>query len=117
MPWPTSLVVKNGSKARVRTSTGIPGPVSATSIATFPSSSTYAATVSVPTPPIASTALSTRLVHTWFSSPGMASMTGRSAAYSRTTATSSSLCASITSVLSSPSVTSVSCTAARSSWE
>ena len=39
----------------------------------------------VPSPSIASTALSTRLVHTWFSSPGYASMRGSSASYSRTT--------------------------------
>ena len=117
VPRPTSLVVKNGSKARARTSAGMPGPLSATSTTTFPSSSTYAETVSVPSPPIASTALSTRLVQTWLSSPGIASIRGTPAAYSRTTRTPSSLCPSITRVLSRPSVTSVSCTEARSSWE
>ena len=59
-----------------------------------------------------------RLVHTWFSSPGIPSMAGTSAAYSRTTVTPGfSLWASTARVLSNPSVTSMRCTAARSSWE
>ena len=37
-------------------------------------------TVRVPSPAIASRALSIRLVQTWLSSPGLASMAGRSAA-------------------------------------
>jgi len=35
VPWPTSLVVKNGSNTCGRTSGGMPGPVSATSTTTL----------------------------------------------------------------------------------
>ena len=77
MPLPTSLVVKNGSKACACTSGGIPEPVSATSTTTQPAVSGRADTVSVPVPSIASIALSTRLVQTWLSSPAIASIGGR----------------------------------------
>jgi hypothetical protein len=70
---------------------------------------------SVPAPSIASTALSMRLVHTWFSSPAYASIRGASAAYSRTIVTPSpSRLRSITSVLSMPSVISTCWIEARS---
>ena len=69
MPLPTSFVVKNGSKARACTSGGMPGPVSAIST-TIASPSTRVAIRRVPSPSIASMALSMRFVHTWFRSPG-----------------------------------------------
>ena len=63
---------------------------------------------SVPVPFIASTALSIRFVHTWFSSPAYASIRGTSAPYDRITSIPPrSLCPSMTSVLSIPSVTSI----------
>ena len=54
----------------------IPAPVSAISTTTQPgaSGSSAAETVSVPLPAMASIALSTRLVHTWLSSPAIASI-------------------------------------------
>src|SRR5215217_2515208 len=58
---------------------------------------------------MASTALSTRLVHTWFSSPPCAQIFGSPSAYSRSTTTPFlSLWARMVSVLSSPSRTSTS---------
>ena len=68
MPWPTGLVVKNGSNTRLRSSSGMPGPVSATSTSAQ-SPSRAVRSVSVPSPAIASSALWIRLVQTWLSSP------------------------------------------------
>ena len=78
VPWPTGLVVKNGSKTCFAVSALIPGPESSTSTTTQPSSSSRVRTRSVPWPSIASTALSMRLVHTWFSSAAIASIRGTS---------------------------------------
>ena len=69
VPCPTGLVVKNGSKIRLRTSGAMPGPVSSIST-TAQSSSRRVRIVNVPDPSMASRALSIRLVHTWFSSAG-----------------------------------------------
>ncbi|CAM5695479.1 hypothetical protein SVIOM342S_05562 [Streptomyces violaceorubidus] len=87
MPSPTGLVVKNGSKTRSRISGAIPVPVSRNSTS---SRSWWSAvrTVSVPSPPAsltAATALSIRLVHTWFSSAGYAGTRGTVRSYSLTT--------------------------------
>ena len=118
VPLPTSLVVKNGSNARARTSAGRPGPVSpiSTSIAP-PPSPTRVATRRVPSPPIASAALSITFVQTWFNSPGNPSISGRSSAYARSTAIPRNLWPSITRVLSSPSAIRTRCRDARSSCE
>ena len=75
MPSPTGLVVKNGSKTRFFSSSGTPGPVSPIETITW-SSSRYVLIVSVPAPFMAWTALSIRLVHTWFSSAGWAGICG-----------------------------------------
>ncbi len=118
VPTPTSLVVKNGSKARACRCSGIPGPVSAISTTTHPRSSTLVVSRRVPVRPMASRALAMRFVQTWLSSPGMASMRGSSGSKSRTTVMSRrSLCPNITRVLSRPSVTLIVCIEARSSWE
>ena len=69
VPWPTGLVVKNGSKIRSRISGGTPGPVSQMSTTTG-SVSIPVRTVSTPAWPMAATALSIRLVQTWSSSAG-----------------------------------------------
>src|SRR5947209_4509004 len=84
VPEPTGLVVKNGSKIRPRTSSAMPGPVSP--ICTSSQSSSRAVRmVSVPCPAIASTALSIRLVHTWFSSAAYTGTGGSVLSYSFTT--------------------------------
>ena len=80
VPRPTSLVVKNGSNACWATSADMPAPESSTSTTTPPWPSGRVRTRSVPVPPMASTALSTRFVQTWLSSPGTASTTGASGA-------------------------------------
>src|SRR5919197_3847847 len=67
VPCPAGLVVKNGSKIRPTTSSGMPGPVSAISTCSM-SSTLLVRTVSVPSPSIACSALSIRLVQTWLSS-------------------------------------------------
>src|ERR1044072_5612556 len=72
VPSPTGLVVTNGSKIRSRISAGTPGPVSRNSTSSR-SCTTAVRTVNVPSSPVllmAETALSIRLVHTWFSSAG-----------------------------------------------
>lgn len=72
VPSPTGLVVKKGSKMRLRISAGTPGPVSRNSTSSR-SPSRAVRTVSVPPPPVsamADTALSIRFVHTWLSSAG-----------------------------------------------
>ena len=75
VPWPTPLVVKNGSKARSFADGSVHVPESAISTTT-PSRSGRVASRSVPLPSMASRALVMRFVQTWFSSPGMAAMTG-----------------------------------------
>src|SRR3954452_7174534 len=77
VPWPTSLVVKNGSKSRSRTSSGIPGPSSAT-VTSRHAPSRRVLTVIVPEPSSASIALSSRFVHTWLSSEPWTVTRGRS---------------------------------------
>jgi hypothetical protein len=61
VPAPTLLVVKNGSKMRGASSSGMPGPSSAISTIAQPSSERVAI-VSVPLPASASSALSIRFV-------------------------------------------------------
>ena len=74
VPWPTSLVVKNGlERAGRRPRAACPGRCRAISTTTA-SPSARVATRRVPAPSIASTALSMRLVHTWLSSPAYASI-------------------------------------------
>ena len=73
-----------------------------------------------PSSAIACTALSIRLVHTWFSSAGWAGTSGKPSAKSLTTVIrpdSLILCPSMTRVLCRPSRMSMSACAARSSWE
>src|SRR4051794_35199362 len=67
VPSPTGFVVKNGSKMRPTTSSGMPGPVSPISTCTR-SPTRLVRMVSVPLPPIACSALSRMFVHTWLSS-------------------------------------------------
>ncbi len=102
VPSPTALVVKKGSQMRDLISSGMPGPSSRMS--TRSSSPSRAARTSTRPPgATASMALSSRLVQTWFSSPGKASIGGRSRSKSRVTWTPflRSLWARIVSVTSS----------------
>ena len=117
VPSPTGLVVKNGSKIRSRISGGTPDPVSANSTNTW-SRSNPVRMVSVPCPFIADTALSIRFVHTWFSSAAYAGIRGRLRSNSFTTLMPAGiLAASISSVLSSSTCTSMTWNGARSSCE
>jgi hypothetical protein len=118
VPAPTGLVVKKGSKIRDGMAGSTPGPESATSTARWSGPSRRVRTARVPLPFIALTALSTRFVHTWLSSPGYAGISGRVWSYSLTTRTPSPIFpASITSVLSSSSCTFTVRYGARSSCE
>ena len=63
VPWPGSLVVKKGSKARSRTSSAMPVP-SSTTVMRTPSATPATAIASVPPSGIASRALTARLTST-----------------------------------------------------
>ena len=71
VPSPTGLVVKNGSKMRGRISGGMPGPVSRDLDDHEPVVARRCGWSACPSPPIASSALSMRLVQTWLSSAGV----------------------------------------------
>ena len=86
VPWPTGLVVKNGSKMRSRISAGMPGPLSAmrtTTLLVLAAGHDLDAARSG----TASSALSIRFAQIWFSSPANPRTRGRSGSTSTDTAT------------------------------
>ena len=80
VPTPTGLVVKNGSKMRGRTSSGIPTPVSEISTATRPRPSTQVARRtslrSGALPVIACAAFTNRFRNTWTRRPSLQRTSG-----------------------------------------
>ena len=68
MPFPTALVVKNGSKIRDSTSGGMPGPSSSKRSIT-PGASARVVMRIVPRPSSASHAFISRFRNTWLSCP------------------------------------------------
>src|SRR5262245_57595694 len=75
VPAPTSLVVKNGSKMRPSSSGGMPDP-SSRMATTAASPSMRVVTQMFPAPTIASQALASRFMKTWFSWAGSHSTSG-----------------------------------------
>src|SRR5262249_54377806 len=75
VPAPTSLVVKNGSKRRPSSSGGMPDP-SSRMATTAASPSMRVVTQMFPAPTIASQALASRFMKTWFSWAGSHSTSG-----------------------------------------
>ena len=77
VPFPTGLVVKNGSNMRSRISAGMPGPLSTTRTTTR-CRSRCAVTSTRPDSGTASSALSIRFAQIWLSSPTKPRTRGRS---------------------------------------
>src|SRR5207249_4812645 len=75
VPAPTSLVVKNGSKTRPSTSAAMPWPSSRMVTITV-SRSCRVSTQTLPIPSIASQALASTFMKTWFTWPGSHSTSG-----------------------------------------
>ena len=117
MPSPTGLVVKNGSKIRCRDLGRDAGPGVADLDARLVAVPRVRM-VSVPRPPIACTALSMRLVHTWLSSAAYAGTGGSVRSKSLTTVMPCRSCrAASPACVFSRSCTSIRWCGARSIWE
>ena len=86
VPFPTGLVVKNGSNRCARTSAGIPAPLSTTRTTTR-CRSRAAVTSTRPPSGTASSALSIRFAQIWFSSPTKPRTRGRPGSTCTATAT------------------------------
>src|SRR5581483_9793385 len=108
VPWPGALVVKNGSKIRVRRSAGIPGPVSTNSTCVSPRTCRVRM-VSWPRPSIASSAFEAIARNTWRNWPSFTSTGGRpgSRSVANTLAAKRDWCESSSIVLCTRALTSV----------